>query len=204
MIRTFFNFTGALVSTTFSASPELVNDYRARKEFLKSITLQMNLCYGEYGDLDFPIVYRQCKDSYGKKKMRDVLNPGFIHLPLISDRLKDLLEESEITGWRCYPIELYDKKGNKVCGYNGFSIIGRAGTVVELENPPYELGYSPNSYGYSFDLNTWDGSDIFRGLPNHIIVTEKLADILLKNKISGICLTRLTDCGDYKKSKRIL
>ena len=180
MIRKFFKFAGALVSTTFSAEPELMSDYKAKKEYLKSHNLQMALCYGEYGDLKFPIVYRQCNDHYGKK-MRDVLNPGYIHLPLISNRFKNVLEESEITGWQCYPIELYDKKGNKICGYNGFSIIGRAGNMVELDNPPIELGYSPNSYGYSFDLNTWDGSDIFRCLPNHILITEKMADILVKN-----------------------
>ncbi len=204
MIRKFFEFGGALVSTTFSAEPELLSDYRARKEYLKVHNLQMALCYGEYGDLKFPIVYRQPKDHNGNKKMRDVLNPGSIHLPLISDRLKNLLEESGITGWQSYQIELYDKKGNRVYGYNGFSIIGRAGVMVELEYPLLELGYSLNSYGYSFDLNKWDGSDIFRVLPNYILITERLADILIENKITGIELARLTDYGDWSKSKRIL
>ena len=203
MIRKFFDVSGDIVSTTFTAEPNLWSEYIAKSEYSKAHDLQWSLCYGEYGEISFPVVFHQDRHHYGTKK-RDVLNPGFIHLPLISDRLKTLLEESGMTGWQCYPIELYDKRGNRVYGYNGLSIIGRAGEVIKLENPPTELGYSPNSYGCSFDLNTWDGSDIFRGLPNYILITERLANILIDNKISGIRLTRLTDYGDLKKSKRIL
>ena len=101
-----------------------------------------------------------------------MINPGFIHLLLISDRFKNLLEENGITGWQTYPIELYDRKGNLGEGYNGFTIIGRAGDMLTFDSPPEEFGYSPKSEGYYFNVDLWDGTDIFHVRPNFILITS--------------------------------
>jgi hypothetical protein len=123
---------------------------------------------------------------------------------LISDRFKELLEIAGLTGWKSYPIELYDKKGNKVEGYNGFSITGRAGNLYKFDVPPMELDYSPKSAGYYFEYDSWDGSDIFRVFPHVIVITKNFAELLQIHKISGVSIARLTDYGDWSKDKRIL
>ena len=42
--------------------------------------------------------------------MRDVLDMRSVGFFVISDRMKDVLEENGFTGWKTYPIQLYDKK----------------------------------------------------------------------------------------------
>lgn len=197
----FYRLGSALVCTTFHADPEQVIPWRANKEFDKAIELERCLSFGEYGDITFPVTFIQDRD-YGNK-LRDFLPCG-VSFYLISERLKALLEDSGVTGWKCYPIELYDKKGNKVEGYHGFSVTGRAGHYKEFETPPVELGYSPKSHGLHFDFDSWDGSDVFQLIPRYIIISTRLADLLMKNRMSGISLARLTEYGDWDKGKRIL
>ena len=114
--------------------------------------------------------------------------------------MKDLLSSNDITGWRTYSIELYDKKDHLISGYNGFSITGRGGNF----DKNYELDYfdkDRNHFGATtrgvYDLNNWDGSDFF--IINHcrIIVTERVMKLLKKNKIDAIEYTKLSDYVDY-------
>jgi hypothetical protein len=37
------------------------------------------------------------------------------------------LEENQFTGWKIYPIKLFDKKENEVEGYHGLSVTGICG-----------------------------------------------------------------------------
>lgn len=201
MYSDFYSFGKALVMTTCRADTEQELQWIINKEFDKCNELERCLSFGEYGDISFPVIFRQDRE-YGNK-WRDLLPCG-ISFYLISERFRALLEEYKITGWRCYPIELFDKKGLKVEGYHGFSVIGRAGNIMEFETPPEELGYSPKSFGWHFNMDLWDGSDIFQLSPRGIAITTKLAEVLIKHKVSGIEMARLTDYGDWKKHKRIL
>lgn len=196
----FYCFGGALVCTTFTAYPEILIELRNNKELNKSAALEELLAYGEYDDIH-PLMWKQDL-NYGNR-LRDVLYCG-TSLYLISDRFRSILNESGLTGWKSYPILLYDKKGGRIDGYNGFSITGRAGNMHKFDTPPIELGYSPKSAGYYFKFDAWDGSDIFRVFPHHIIITRKFAEILISHKVSGIDIDLLTDYGDWSKSKRIL
>lgn len=186
--------------TTFTARPEICLQLRAKKEFAKSKEFTDLLAYGDYDNM-LPLIWTQ-DDNYGNK-LRDVLHCGQ-SLYLISDRLKNILEESGLTGWKSYPILLYDKKGRQIEGYNGFSILGRAGNLCKFDIPPVELGYSPKSDGYYFEFDAWDGSDIFRIFPHLVVITKRFAEVLLNYKVSGIEIYRLTDYGDWSKGTRIL
>lgn len=196
----FYRFGGALVCTTFTALPEMFIQLRSNKELDKANELVDSLAYGDYDNMS-ALTWRQDR-NYGNK-LRDVLHCGQ-SLYLISDRFKNILNESRLTGWKSYPILLYDKKGRQIEGYNGFSIIGKAGNLCKFDVPPMDLGYSPKSDGYYFEFDAWDGSDIFRIFPHLIVITEKFAEVLLNHKVSGIEIDRLTDYGDWSKSKRIL
>lgn len=197
----FYQFSDATVSTTFTAHPDPVIRWRADGESEKAMEFTDCLTYGEYDNMVLPLIFRQ--DHEFGNKLRDVLRGGRF-LYLISDRFKDLLNEHGLTGWKTFPIELYDKKGNKIEGYNGFSIIGRAGSIQKYDVPPVELGYSPRSCGCYFESADWDGNDIFLVRPAYVFITKQFAKVLLSHRISGVEIIKLTDYGDWSKLKRIL
>lgn len=86
---------------------------------------EWELLYGQYDSFDMPVIFQQ-KKSYGGKKFTDFLNTGYgSNLRPISDKVLEILIDNNITGWKTYPIQVFDKKGNEVPGYHGFSIIGR-------------------------------------------------------------------------------
>lgn len=196
----FYRFGPALVCTTFTARPEIFEKLRSNKELAKANEFVDSLAYGDYDNM--PTLIWMQDGNYGSK-LRDVLC-GTTSLYLISDRFKDLLAAHGLTGWKTYSIELYDKKGRQIEGYNGFSIIGKAGDMHKFDAPPIELGYSPKSAGYYFEFDKWDGSDVFRISPHFIVITKRFAEVLLNHKVSGISIARLTDYGDWSKDKRIL
>jgi len=56
----------------------------------------------------------------------DFLWTGFPPLFCVSQRVIDLLEENQFTGWSTYPVEVYDRHGGKLPGYHDFAITGSA------------------------------------------------------------------------------
>lgn len=204
LMRDFYVFDSCGYGTTFAATAE---------EFERCLSVGENdlggcfyskLILGDYKDIQFPVVYNEIKGGSSGKKMRDILDTRYHPLYLISDRFKNILEESGIIGWKSYPIALFDKKGNPVEGYSGFSISGRAGKMQKFDQPPLEYGYSANARGYYFDIETWDGSDLFNTEGTwFILATERFIRVLVKNKITACDYCRLTDYGDYSKIKTI-
>jgi len=189
-----------------------------------------NLKRGDYENFKFPIRF---KHSCGTKKLRDILDTEIVSW-LISERLKNVLEENQITGWKTYPIQLFYKKMEPIEGYYGFSVVGRCGPVdfskseiIKHTRTVYEehvwvegKGYQPvqlekpyiyawEEYkGWHIDLNTWDGSDFFliEGF-QHTIVTQRVVDVL-KGFNRQITFTNLmdktTDCSDVRDYRKML
>lgn len=202
LMKDFYTFHSCGYGTTFAAFPEYADQLISRNE--RAITYLSKLIFGDYKDVQLPVIYHEIKGGSSGKKMRDILDTRYMALYLISDRFKNILEESGITGWESYPITLFDKKGNPVEGYNGFSITGRAGKMQKFDQPQLEYGYSADADGYYFDVETWDGSDLFNTEgTRHIIATERFIRVLVENKITACDYCRLTDYGDWTKTKRI-
>ena len=204
-MKDFFAFKSCGYVTTFAARAEEFERYLLRKEFSEAGSFYDKLILGDYKDIQFPVIYHEHKGGSSGKRMRDILDTRHPPLYLISDRFKVILEESYITGWKSYPIALFDKKGNRIEGYNGFSITGRAGKMQEFDQLPLEYGYSANADGYYFDVETWDGSDLFHaeGDMIDIFASERFIKVLVDNKITACEYCRLTDMRDWRKYKRI-
>lgn len=202
-MKDFYTFDSCGYGTTFAAFPERADQLISCNE--RAAAYLSRLILGDYNDIQLPVIYNEIKGGSSGKKMRDILDTRYPPLYLISDRFKNVLEECGITGWKSYPIALFDKKGNPVNGYNGFSITGRAGKMQKYDQLPLECGYSVDADGYYFDINTWDGSDLFNTEGSwHIIVNERFIKVLVDNKITACDYCRLTDYGDWRKTKRIL
>ena len=151
---------------------------------------------GDYTGVELPIIFNQ---SSGRK-WTDVLNPNSVSMYIVSKRFIELLEKNDITGWKSYPIIILDKEGKEVGGYVGFSIIGRSGAVDYTKSEVYEKQLVPNGTKSKYykelhvGLDNWDGSDFF--VPEgtlHIIITEKVMQIIKKHKITNVILQSLAD-----------
>jgi hypothetical protein len=65
----------------------------------------------------------------------------------------DLLVSEGLTGWSTYEVEVFDRDGEVLSDYVGFTVTGRVGPLAEPEGDPAR---------FVFDPVTWDGSDFFR------------------------------------------
>lgn len=173
--------------TTFNATPKLFRNaidnhlcgFHSGREIYDQLAFGDH--YPEY--IQFPIVFYQ-EDG---KRMRDVLDMRSVGFFVISDRMKDVLEENGFTGWKTYPIQLYDKKKNLISGYSGFTVTGKGGRVYYPLNEAWNpvLGWNPAS---------WKGSDFFHfENTRHILVTERVMKVLRKHKIDAIDMDPLED-----------
>ena len=168
------------------------------------------LLTGDYRGAEFPLEFRH----YSGKRYDDVLGIGYPSLYLVSDRFREVLEKNNFTGWKCFPVRLFTKKGEEVTGYQGFSVTGRAGSVdwgkseivyTDTPNGIQEANYK----GVHVDLEQWDGCDIF--IPDKwfgIVMTRKVREALLAAKITNIrfenMAERLVPCymvRSWKKDK---
>ena len=192
----FYNFCSEGYLTTFFITPDIfenaINNNLYGPTSGREIHHQLlygdeNGSYPEY--IDFPVVYRHEEG----KKMRDMLDMRFDgHCFLISDRMKQMMEENNITGWKSYPVLIYDKKGNEINGYHGFTVTGRGGEMRFLI-PPSEIFSDNSCQCIHWEQKQWDGSDIFRIRPNYLIVTERTMRLFKKNKITSPYFSPLSD-----------
>lgn len=184
----FFNFRSKGVLTTIQAYP--IGLKRRENE----LNDRWNLIKGKYEGIDFPVIFKQ--DS--GKVFRDILDTGWPSFFLISDRMKVILEENLLTGWKTFPIKLYDKKESEIIGYHGFSIIGKSGPVTHEQSEIIEKRYVPTGPICRFYkgeyVDDWDGSDFFTPDKTYdIFITRKAADILTKNNITNMRLENLAE-----------
>ena len=204
-MKDFYTFDSKGYLTTISVFPDR-NIYF--QKFDANTFMNEKIIKGDWSGLEFPLIFLQTHEG---KRFRDVLDMRWPSAYLISDRMKNILEKNKITGWKSYPVVIYDRKGGIIEGYNGFSIVGRSGPMDPRRQPTeYYVRRWDGSVsdrldyiGGWFDINTWDGSDIFiLGESLWIIITERLYKILKKEKITAIEYERISDlrlpCRNYK------
>jgi hypothetical protein len=146
---------------------------------------------------DKPILFRH---YMGRKTPLDVIGTSYGTL-IFSSEILSLLENQNITGWTTYPVTVYGAEGEVYKDYAGFSVIGRCGPIKkELSTkqtmPPRVPWAKPyEAYiGYYFDLDTWDGSDIFVPEGTYSFLTiEKVKNLFVKHKFKNIYFDSITE-----------
>jgi hypothetical protein len=98
----------------------------------------------------------------------------------ISEKAYNLLIENKATGWKPYDLTIEGISEK----YYGFQVTGKCGP---LARPP-QAGFVQ---GYSFDLETWDGSDFFypEGTTS-LFCTERIRDVLISNNVTNLKFDR--------------
>ena len=160
------------------------------------ITDEMSTLCGKY-NVDLPLNFTH----YMGSRVFDLIETGWTSLFLLSERIFSAFEEHNISGWKKFPAKVHDKSGNLMDGFSLLSVVGKAGIIdnalseVIWKDPPTPNG---NPYqvrkGMYFDLNTWDGSDIFVLQGSlAIIVSQKVKDILEAINSTNVNLTPICE-----------
>ena len=187
-MKDFFKFGSKLILANFQAVPVgLKEDENGNSDHL-------NLIKGNYDHIDFPVTFKQ-EDG---KKLNDILDTGYAGFYLISEKMKIIIEENELTGWKIFPIKLYDKKGNKINGYHGFSITGNSSSINYKKSEINEKKLTPNGpickFYKGIFIDKWDGTDFFTPEGTYqTLISRKAAQVIKKNKLTNICLRNFTD-----------
>ena len=132
------------------------------------------LMRGEFPRLD-PVVVRHAMGG----QLEDIVWSTYGLPIIISDRVSQILEWKEFTGWTTYPVELYRRDGSLVPGYQVLAIVGRSGPIDwsqgHWEMKEYPAGWFPKWRGLAIAPESWDGSDFFvpaDGKTGYQFVTE--------------------------------
>lgn len=189
-ISNFFNFNDKLSSATLQAHAINLPANNSR------LSRDLQLLTGDYSNFNFPIIFKQ---EYGNR-LDDIIRTGYPDLYMISERMKDILESNNLTGWKTFSVTVLDHEEKEIKGYCGLSVIGKCGPIDYNKSEIIEKklvidGPLIKWYkGQYIGLDRWDGMDFF--LPEGyygIIVTEKAAKIIKKNKLTNIKLIRLSE-----------
>ena len=180
-----FEFRSRCYGTSLWVSPDLFGQAIKNNDWDRNGPRGIHhyLISGDYPDwLEFPVIFHKNPGGPGKK-LRDVMDMAYPPCYLISERLKGLLTSNGVTGWKTYPVLVYDNKENEIPGYYGFSVTGRGGKVKYtnddiLHRTPKEVLY---------DIRQWDGNEFFT-LHNggSIWMTERVYRLLKKEKITAL------------------
>lgn len=164
--------------------------------FSDNLATEWHLILGDYLGVHFPILFQHKHGS----RLQDVLDTGWPSLFLISDKMKMVLEENALTGWKVFAVKVLDKQGEEIQDYHGLSITGRWGKIDYtkshvIEKRLVKSGPLTKYYkGLYLELGKWEVEDFF--IPEDyfgIIVTKRVVDVLKKNNITNVKFERLTD-----------
>jgi hypothetical protein len=117
-------------------------------------------------------------------------------VPLVSNRVCQLLRRLGITGWSTYDIDLRGKEHEHVGGFHGFVVTGRCGPLDNSRSIVLSsTGNSTVLKGMYFEPSTWDGSDIFTtpGDARWIFVTSATENALRKARVRNALLVPLSE-----------
>lgn len=189
----------------FHALPDIVENAVSEGRFEDARAYWNNLLnYGDLSRYEFPIVFRQSK-TFGSK-IHEINPSDGVCYPIVSDRVISILEDNGITGWKTYPIILYDKHGNRLDGYNGFYVDVMDGKDLSFELPKYKYDKSTEKLkcivvkrGW-LDITNWDGRDFTRA-ERATIVTERVVNLFKKEKVTGISFIKYSKEYDIICSK---
>ncbi|CAM1340994.1 MULTISPECIES: hypothetical protein [Tenacibaculum] len=145
------------------------------------------------------------KHSMGGKSLYDIIWTTNAFPLIVSERIIELFKSNGISGWKTYNVEIYSKKNEFIDQkYYGLIITGRCGYRDYSKNSIImdKIGITtePHSKGFYFKDDYWDGSDLFMCNPDENgnsnmfrFCTQKVADLVKKEKIKNISLEKVTD-----------
>jgi hypothetical protein len=138
----------------------------------------------------------ECTPCLGSKAY-DFLDSGYAGLNLVSKKVIELFESNAISGWSSIPVRINGYEGSD---YYILTVTGRCSEIDYGKSEPFIMApFTPTGrpfeakIGLYFDLNSWDGSDVFTPEKStFMFVTEKVKKLLVKNKVTNIIIENIT------------
>jgi len=131
---------------------------------------------------------------------RDLVATSLAVPYLVSPAFVSVLREAKITGWDTYPVDARGKDGVALDGYVGLIVTGAGPAVdnsrsVKLERPAESGGRLVTAWvGLCFDVDRWDGSDMF--VPEdsgYILTTEYAMECLTAAGLTNLRFRKTTE-----------
>jgi hypothetical protein len=125
---------------------------------------------------------------------RDLLLASASGRYLFRRRIFDLFRKEWFTGWRSYPVALIGKDGERIYGYDGLQITGRAAERDPSRGVPIPdvRGRLVQTRGLFFQNDEWDGSDLFLS-GSRVCVTERVRAAMESIRVDNIKFVRLDE-----------
>jgi hypothetical protein len=127
----------------------------------------------------------------GYRKPGDIAGLLSVHPWFLAPRVLQTLRDSRATGWHSVPVELVDRQGASIHGYEMLVVTGRCGPKRYDLARPRELEvpaqFAAKWVGFYFDVSQWDGSDMFMtsSYSETVVVTEKVRAAFRKSRIKS-------------------
>jgi len=184
----FYELDDPLASRPLRLSPEGYTDWLTKDQAIELFRGRL--------ELDTPLKL----GAYMGGQATDFLWSGLTPLVYISNRVAELLQKNNISGWTTYPVEIYGRKGEPLPAYYGFAVTGgecrRDRSHSQIVTKQAVPGGKPFEVykGLYFYEEDWDGSDIFIVRRyGGIVVTEKVYKTLKRTKVTNIKLIPLPE-----------
>lgn len=187
--RTLYRLRDPLANLPFRMSRRLLANW-------PTVDQQWEIARGKFQTYG-PLVF----DATSGGRLTDILWSRSVVFLFFSARLIHLLQEHSITGWSTYPVELYNRQGELLAGYQGIAITGsecardRSRSQIVDKPPPVPGGRGYQVYrGLYFDESEWDGSDMFWvSEGGGVVITERVYKLFRKHKIRNVKFTPLSE-----------
>jgi len=149
---------------------------------------------------DFSVIKPEHFVHVRGNKLYDMVVAGAPSFYLMSQRLIDVLEKNNVTGWGSYPVTITSSSLGEISNYHAFYIFGKADKAdrslsekIEVVFPNKSKGFRDK--GYYFPLDSWDGSDFFYhiGTVGSITVTEKVKNLFESINATNVQFVRCTE-----------
>lgn len=134
-------------------------------------------------------------------KPRDIIGTGHAALFLVSERFTAVLRQGHFNGWQAFAVRIAMSAGGLLPGYARLAVTGRCGSLNPLMSQPAILRARAENgravagrRGLIFDVDTWDGSDIFVPAGSgYVFVTEIVRDAITRARLTNVSLDRITE-----------
>lgn len=135
----------------------------------------------------------------GSKIPTDIIPTGTITL-LISERVLDILESNNISGYFAYKVKVFGSRLEHYDSYYGLSITGRCNAIDLHRGVIEHIGdwKVPVIKGAFFKDDYWDGSDFFMELPDErgsitarIFTSEKVMRLFREYRVKNVGFEKL-------------
>lgn len=184
MDSSYYNFTSTGYLNSIGAEPVLFDKAIKSNDFSRfgGRYLLDDLRRGDHLDkIQFPVEFRIIDGKY----LRDVIELRCVCGFLLSDRIINLFEQNNLTGWMKYDVIVKDKRGNSIPGFHGFIVTGKNPGV--LTNPGNTTDfYRPDCWYYG------------------AVCSQRVVDVLKANKISDFSISLLEEIDGKIVFNRIL